>query len=217
MSMTSVRASNQETKIAGESEASGAQGTRDRILEIALDLFIEKGFDKASLREIADQLGFSKAAIYYHFASKDDILLALHMRLHEFGQRAIHRLGQVPVGVESWARLLDETIEEMLENRKIFVMHQRNWAAFEQLHHVGHAETHEDLENQIGHWMSDSSIPLRDRVRLACAAGAIMAGLLVSGSMMKDVPSDQLGAELRDAVGDLIGHPIDEVTIVTSE
>jgi AcrR family transcriptional regulator len=57
-------------------------GTRERILDIALDLFIDKGYDKTSLREIAEKLGFSKAALYYHFASKDDILLALHQRLH---------------------------------------------------------------------------------------------------------------------------------------
>ena len=73
-------------------EGGAAPSTRDRILEIALDLFIEKGFDKSSLREIAEQLGFSKAAIYYHFASKDDILMALHMRLHDIGRQAIEGL-----------------------------------------------------------------------------------------------------------------------------
>ncbi|HEX3981907.1 MAG TPA: helix-turn-helix domain-containing protein, partial [Acidimicrobiales bacterium] len=50
--------------------------TRERILDIALELFTTQGYDKTSLRQIAEQLGFSKAAIYYHFASKEDILLA---------------------------------------------------------------------------------------------------------------------------------------------
>ena len=54
-------------------ENSSQPSTRDRILDIALDLFVEQGFDKTSLREIAERLGFSKAAIYYHFASKDEI------------------------------------------------------------------------------------------------------------------------------------------------
>ncbi|MGH9099492.1 MAG: TetR/AcrR family transcriptional regulator, partial [Acidimicrobiales bacterium] len=39
--------------------------TRDRILDTALLLFTEKGFDATSLQEIADRLGFTKAAIYY--------------------------------------------------------------------------------------------------------------------------------------------------------
>src|ERR1700734_3155859 len=67
--------------------------TRDRILNAALDLFIEKGFDKTSLREIAEQIGVTKAALYYHFASKEDILMALHQRLHEFGSDALAQLG----------------------------------------------------------------------------------------------------------------------------
>ena len=44
--------------------------TRERILDVALDLFIEQGYDKTSLRQIAEPLGFTQAAIYYHFAAK---------------------------------------------------------------------------------------------------------------------------------------------------
>ena len=51
--------------VPGEEKAN----TRERILDIALELFTERGYDKTSLRQIAEQLGFSKAAIYYHFAS----------------------------------------------------------------------------------------------------------------------------------------------------
>lgn len=69
------------------------QSTRERILDVALELFTEQGFDKTSLRQIADQLGFSKAALYYHFASKGDILIALHMRLHDVGFRALAGVG----------------------------------------------------------------------------------------------------------------------------
>ncbi|HUA95009.1 MAG TPA: helix-turn-helix domain-containing protein, partial [Acidimicrobiales bacterium] len=113
----------------GIDPAVGEGGTRERILDVALDLFIEKGFDKTSLREIAERLGFSKAALYYHFASKGDIFMALHLRLHEFGHRTIEELGQVPAGPESWGRLLEHLVDEMLDNRKIFVMHERNRAA----------------------------------------------------------------------------------------
>ena len=51
--------------------------TRQRILEAALELFRTEGFDGASLRQLADQLQFTPAALYYHFASKADILLAV--------------------------------------------------------------------------------------------------------------------------------------------
>ena len=185
----------------GEPEKS----TRDRILDVALDLFIDKGFDKTSLREIAEQLGFSKAALYYHFASKDDILMALHLRLHEFGAQAMARLGRAPAGIESWEALLEGVIDGMLDNRKIIVMHERNQAAFENLHREGHAEAHDDLQEQFRQLLGDRQVTLRDRVRMACALGGIMTSVVLAGDVFEDVPSDTLGGLLRDAVRDLLG------------
>jgi len=49
-------------------------GTRSRIQTVALELFTEQGYEKTSLREIAERLGVTKAALYYHFRSKDEIV-----------------------------------------------------------------------------------------------------------------------------------------------
>ncbi len=51
--------------------------TRSRILEAALELFTEKGFAATTTRELSERLGFTKAALYYHFRTKDDLLDAL--------------------------------------------------------------------------------------------------------------------------------------------
>jgi AcrR family transcriptional regulator len=51
--------------------------TRTRIQETALKLFIEQGYEATSLREIAEALGVTKAALYYHFKTKDDIVTSL--------------------------------------------------------------------------------------------------------------------------------------------
>src|SRR5260370_426504 len=51
--------------------------TRTRILDAALDVFSEHGFDGSSLQQIADRLDLTKAALYYHFHSKDELLEAL--------------------------------------------------------------------------------------------------------------------------------------------
>ncbi|MER5639900.1 helix-turn-helix domain-containing protein [Kitasatospora sp. NPDC002227] len=48
--------------------------TRVRIIDVALELFASQGYEKTSLREIADRLGVTKAALYYHFKTKDDIV-----------------------------------------------------------------------------------------------------------------------------------------------
>jgi len=51
--------------------------TRERILDVALTLFADKGYDATSMREISEQLGITKAALYYHFDSKADIVRAM--------------------------------------------------------------------------------------------------------------------------------------------
>src|SRR5580693_2045417 len=108
--------------------------TRERILDIALDLFTEHGYDKTSLREIADEIGFTKAALYYHFERKEDILLALHLRLHALGHDVLDRLGHLDggaEGVDAWSGLLDQFIDQVLANRKLFLFHARNQSALE--------------------------------------------------------------------------------------
>jgi AcrR family transcriptional regulator len=51
--------------------------TRARIQEVALELFTDQGYEATSLREIAERLGVTKAALYYHFKTKDDIVASL--------------------------------------------------------------------------------------------------------------------------------------------
>lgn len=51
--------------------------TRARIQAVALELFAERGLQQTSLRDIADRLGVTKPALYYHFASRDDLVGSL--------------------------------------------------------------------------------------------------------------------------------------------
>ena len=53
-----------------------AEQTRQQILETAQRLFTELGYDATSLQRIADEMGLTKAAVYYHFHAKTDILHA---------------------------------------------------------------------------------------------------------------------------------------------
>ena len=61
-----------------ERNTSKAKRTRATILEAALSLFREQGFDQATMREVADRAGLAVGAAYYHFRTKDEILLALY-------------------------------------------------------------------------------------------------------------------------------------------
>jgi AcrR family transcriptional regulator len=56
---------------------SAANDTRSRLLDTALKLFSEHGMEGTSLQMIADELGVTKAAVYYHFKTKDEIAEAV--------------------------------------------------------------------------------------------------------------------------------------------
>ncbi len=60
----------------GSGRESGS-GPALRGIKGALELFAEQGYEKTSLREVAECLGVSKAVLYYHFKSKEDIVHSL--------------------------------------------------------------------------------------------------------------------------------------------
>ncbi|MEU0571906.1 helix-turn-helix domain-containing protein [Nonomuraea sp. NPDC005983] len=80
------------------------EDTRTRIQEIALELFTEQGYEATSLREIAEKLGVTKAALYYHFKTKDDIVASLvDLRIAELEE------------LLAWARAQPKTAETRRE------------------------------------------------------------------------------------------------------
>jgi AcrR family transcriptional regulator len=178
--------------------------TRQRILDVALDLFTEQGFDGTSLRQIAEQLGVTKAALYYHFESKDDILMALHMRLHEFGKDALSQMGDEPVTLELWGELLDQIVDQMLGQRKIFLMHERNQAALEKLHRKDHDAEHEDLQNQFRRVLADTRVPLEDRVRMAASFGVVFSSLFLTGDAFSSTTNQELAGMLRTVIHNVL-------------
>ncbi|HMK64084.1 MAG TPA: TetR/AcrR family transcriptional regulator [Acidimicrobiales bacterium] len=193
-----------EAPSAGDPRQPG--GTRERILDVALDLFVEHGYDGTSLRQIAERLGITKAALYYYFASKDDILMALHMRVHEFSRVAIGALGDDPVTLETWATLLAGVMDQMMAQRPLFLMHERNQAAIEKLHHQEHAEAHDDLDTQLRRLLSDERVVLEDRVRMAGAFGVVFATLFLAGDSFLSAGDDELRAAVARVVNDVLSH-----------
>ncbi len=190
--------------IAAETDSTSGEDTRSRILDIALELFSIQGFEKTSLRQIAEELGYSKAAIYYHFKSKDEILLALHYRLHDFGLTALEGMDPSLYSPASWTTFIDGFIDLMLDHRSLFTLHDRNRAALERLHTEQHDASHQDLEELFRQTLGDTSVDLDVRVRMAASFGAIFGCLVLVGDVFGDVPADELRASLRTAVSDLI-------------
>ena len=85
-----------------------AEGTKERILRIALELFAQNGYLGTSMNDIARQVGFTKAALYKHYASKQEILDKIVERMnkmdyelsliHIFSRNTLTNLTGVPLG-----------------------------------------------------------------------------------------------------------------------
>ena len=69
-----------------------SQATRQKIIEVSARLFLEKGFDKTSMRDIVEGLGMSKGAIYHQFASKEEIMQAVNQMQDEMIQQQIEAI-----------------------------------------------------------------------------------------------------------------------------
>ncbi len=59
---------------------------KERIINASIELFSKKGFDAASVNEIAEQANVTKALIYYYFKSKEEILDYLFVRFWIYHQ-----------------------------------------------------------------------------------------------------------------------------------
>src|SRR3954451_14373069 len=58
-------------------QTTSAADTRQRLIEVAVDLFTRHSFAGTSLQMIADEMGFTRAAIYYHFRTREELLAAV--------------------------------------------------------------------------------------------------------------------------------------------
>jgi AcrR family transcriptional regulator len=68
--------------------------TKDKITKTALRLFLERGYERTSLNDIAHEVGITKPAIYHHFKSKDQLFhQVLTMFFEEMGKWSSSRLG----------------------------------------------------------------------------------------------------------------------------
>jgi len=65
------------------------QNTKDRIMEVSIDLFSRQGFHAVSIRDITGQVGIKESTLYYHFKNKEQIINAIFAEYREAYQRML--------------------------------------------------------------------------------------------------------------------------------
>ena len=174
-----------------------------------MELFTRHGYDKTSLRDIAERLEITKAALYYYFERKEDILIELHLRLQTLGTNVLDELESAPDGparTAIWPRLANEMIDFMVENRDLLLLHNRNRNAFESLDARGLGGSR-DVEARFQRILSSPAIPLKERVRMAAIVGVITEIFGESAAAFEDVPREQLAELARDTIAHLLAVP----------
>jgi AcrR family transcriptional regulator len=160
-------------------EAHPRSGTRERIQAVALELFAEQGYEKTSLREIAERLGVTKAALYYHFKSKEDIVSSLVEDY--FGQiDALIEWGRSQPGTAgSRAAVLSRYFGIVEEGSEVFRMLQQNQAALSSLASAKHRSElfRERMDGLVG-ILTEPDAPLAGQIRAAVALASVSFGCM---------------------------------------
>jgi AcrR family transcriptional regulator len=180
------------------SRAMQAEQTRQQIVETAQRLFVERGYDATSLQLIADELGLTKAAVYYHFRVKSDLL-------HATMQPGIERIAAV-VDEAAAMRGRRARIEHVANGVADFLVENRRYAVM--------AATDPAAKRQH---MDKEAAKLRDRVltlfygdnptptqRLAYYA---VAGIPDSVAELVDLTDDELHEALKSTMERILRVP----------
>ena len=160
----------------------------DRLLDTARRLFLEHGYAGTSLQMIADELGVSKAALYYHFRTKDDLLAALIAPALAELERVLDDIEAAPS--RRRPRLfVDRYVDFLLDHRGISALGVRDTTF---VTHPLVVDVVVRIQRRIKRLLQADELSFDEAVRFAGALGALQAGV----AAFPDADSEQLRAPL---------------------
>jgi len=120
---------------------SRAQDSRDEILKAATDLFATRGFHETSMAEVARAAGVSKALIFWHFKSKEELFVAVLGKLLE----------PYVIDFAEEAGVLDEKAQllKLIESYLLFVRENSSSIRFFVTQILHDEKTKDSLSNQV--------------------------------------------------------------------
>jgi AcrR family transcriptional regulator len=145
-------------------------GTREQILDTALALFTSQGYDATSLREIADRLTLTKAAVYYHFPAKELLLIELIRPFLDGLSRMVTELRSS----DEWNQesVLAAYLDLFVEHIEIVALLAREPAT---QHHPDVGQRVRSLVLAIQQQLSGPEPSPTQSIRTACAMGVVHA------------------------------------------
>jgi AcrR family transcriptional regulator len=107
----------------GEKQATAkAEETRERIVDAALQLFRDRGFDQTTMRDIAAEAGVATGAAYYYFRSKEELVMAFYVRTVEEARSllppAMERTNDLGKRLRA---IIDLKLSQFAEHRRLLI------------------------------------------------------------------------------------------------
>jgi len=161
--------------------------TRARIQQVALELFAEQGYDKTSLREIAERLDVTKAALYYHFKSKEDIVRSLVEDYMGQVDALIAWAKTQPRTPETRGAILGRYVQIVADGSDVFRMLNHNQAAVNSL--AGAKERGSVFRERMTglvEAITDPGADMMERLRVTMALGSVSVGWMFFSDQVKD-------------------------------
>jgi AcrR family transcriptional regulator len=191
-----------EENISGEGHEHG-RDTRSRLRELALELFAEQGYEKTSLREIAERLGVTKAALYYYFRSKEDIVRSLVEDYVADLDKLIDWAKNQPRTPEVRAEIVTRYLDVVTNGTAVFRMLQQNQAAVAGLASAKErGELFRERLDALIDLLTEPGASLHDQVRAAsCLVGVSHCSMLYQH---RDADPAELRAALLDVALELV-------------
>ena len=124
-----------------------AEDTRAKILDAALDIFSEKNYSNVSIVEIADKVGMTKGAVYWHFKNKNDILVKLLEDTSKRHERDFMDIYGAPNTVDELRNYDEESLRLPYVSKKYMKVHKLM---------LRRHEWPEDLRNRVDKLARDS-------------------------------------------------------------
>ena len=72
--------------------------TKEKIMDVALHMFSERGYEAVSIRDICGEVGIKESTLYYHFKNKMDILDSLIAKFKEHIEELLIHIDEMPSG-----------------------------------------------------------------------------------------------------------------------
>ncbi|BCB87802.1 TetR/AcrR family transcriptional regulator [Phytohabitans suffuscus] len=179
-----------------------ADDTKARIRAVAMELFTAQGYEQTSLREIADRVGMTKASLYYHYPSKQALLLALVEPLVDEWRREVDSAEREPYNPTSVRIALGRIIDTMIRHRDACAIVMRDTPALTSVKPILQEMIH--VGTRLHTWLAGPRPTEVDRIK-AVAAAEVLGGAVSSVVTIAEVSPILLRQTLLDCAMGVLG------------